>query len=129
MKVKYDGGPARRRRRRAASLVIRYSLKALRSSLCHNTGYSAGARNVEARAKRALKLPSNFKKTHNKLSGWRLIDRFIKQPRLCAAIRLFVFLHNCKCHSLWELADFVSLPAMSGTEVVFVACIDVLFLI
>ena len=32
----------------------------------------------------------------------------------------------CKCHSLWELADFVSFPAMSGTVVVFVVCSKVL---
>ena len=35
----------------------------------------------------------------------------------------FNFLDDCKCHSLWELADFVSFPAMSGTVVVFVACL------
>ena len=40
---------------------------------------------------------------------------------------LFEFnsLDNCKCHSLWELADFVSFLAMSGTLVIFVACIYV----
>ena len=39
----------------------------------------------------------------------------------------FNFLDICMCHSLWELADFVSFPAMSGTVVVFVSCINVLF--
>ena len=28
---------------------------------------------------------------------------------------------------MWELADFVSFPAMSGIVVVFVLCINVLF--
>ena len=33
----------------------------------------------------------------------------------------------CKCHFLWELADFVSFTAMSGTVVVaFVLCSNVL---
>ena len=35
----------------------------------------------------------------------------------------FNFLINCKCQSLWELADFVSFPAVSGTAVIFVVCI------
>ena len=36
-------------------------------------------------------------------------------------------LDNCKCHSLWELTYFVSFSAMSGTVVVIVVCIYVLF--
>ena len=39
----------------------------------------------------------------------------------------FDFLDNRKSHSLSELANFVSLPAMSGTVVVFVLCINALF--
>ena len=38
----------------------------------------------------------------------------------------FNLLHNCRCHSLWELTDFVSSLAKSGTVVVFVLCINVL---
>ena len=34
----------------------------------------------------------------------------------------------CKCYSLWELADFVSFPAMSAIVVVFVVCSNVLLI-
>ena len=41
----------------------------------------------------------------------------------------FVFssIVNYKCHSLYKFADYVSFPALSGTVVVFVTCIYVLF--
>ena len=79
------------------------------------------------------------------MSGGWLIDHFIKQPHFaqrsgssiyfsfnCNVSFEFNSLDNCKCHSLWELAlwelaDYVSFPAMSGTVVVFVACFFVLF--
>ena len=41
---------------------------------------------------------------------------------------MFNSLVNCKRHSLWELADYVSFPAVSGTVVAsFVVCSYVLF--
>ena len=41
---------------------------------------------------------------------------------------MFNSLVDCKCHSLWELADYMSFPAVSGTVVAsFVVCSYVLF--
>ncbi len=37
----------------------------------------------------------------------------------CVIFFWVYFLDNCKCHSLWGLADFVSFPAMSDPVVVF----------
>ena len=35
----------------------------------------------------------------------------------CNISIMFNCLVNCKCHSLWELADYVSFPAVSDTVV------------
>ena len=123
-----------------------YSMRLLIIYITHSI-FSSKRRCVVAT--RALLLPTEFLKSSYEVP--RLcqhfvlaVDRFIRLHRymFCSAQQsgssfYFSFYcnvpfelnsqENCKCHSSWELANFMSFPATTSTVVVYVICIYVLF--